>query len=160
MIRDQVADGANLAIEDQSGGLGVARRAACRKGPRAIRIESRPLGRSPHLGQRVGHIPVCGTELLLTGHHIVVCAPNRAQAVGQQWVVVQQRERVCSTGMSLRQQDLPQDEFKIVLNEFHAGEVLGSPAMWGVVCRGWGGWPEGILRRWRVNPPMPVKTPA
>ena len=130
MIRDQVADGANLAIEDQSGGLGVARRAACRKGTRAIRIESRPLGRSPHLGQGVGHIPIGGTELLLTGHQVVVCASNRAQAVGQQGVVVQQRERVGATGVSLRQQDLLQDEFKIVLNEFHAGGDLASPAMW------------------------------
>ena len=127
MIRDQVADGANLAIEDQTGGLGVARRAACSKGPRAIRIESRPLGRSPHLGQGVGHIPVGGTELLLTWHQVVVRAPNRAQAVGQQGVAVQQREGVGAIAVSLRQQDLLQDEFKIVLNEFHGREGFDNP---------------------------------
>ena len=127
MIRDQVADRANLAIEDQAGGLGVARRAACRKGTRAIRIESRPLGLSPHLGQGVGHIPVGGTELLLTWHHVVVGAPHGAQAVRQQRVAVQQGEGVGAIAVSLRQQDLLQDEFKIVLTSFMAGRDLTIP---------------------------------
>ena len=127
MIRDQVADRANLTIEDQAGGLGVARRAACRKRPRAIRIESRPLGRSPHLGQGVGHIPVGGTELLLTGHQVVVSAPHGAQAVRQQRVAVQQGEGVGTMGVSLRQQDLLQDEFKIVLDELHGRQGFENP---------------------------------
>ena len=127
MIRDQVADRANLAIEDQAGGLGVARRAACRKGTRAIRIESRPLGLSPHLGQGVGHIPVGGTELLLTGHQVVVSAPHGAQAVRQQRVAVQQGEGVGAIAVSLRQQDLLQDEFKIVLDKFHGREGFDNP---------------------------------
>jgi len=85
------------------------------------------LGLSPHLGQGVGHVPVGGTELLLTGHHVVVRAPHGAQAVGQQGVAVQQRERVGAIRVSLLQQDLLQDELKIMLDEFHSKEGFGNP---------------------------------
>ena len=123
MVRDQVADGAHLAIKDKTRGLGVAGRAADGQGTRSVWIEGCPLGCSPGLGQQVWHGAVGAAELLLSRHNVVVSARNSPQAVGQQGVVVQLGERLGASGMTLSEQDLLKDELEIVLDELHGREA-------------------------------------
>ena len=126
LVRNQVAGGADLTVEDDTRRLGVARGAANGERPGPVRVEGGSLGRPPALGGGVDHGPVGSAEGFLTRHQVVEPALHRAQPIGQQGIVIQLGERIRPCGMGFRQQDLLEDELKVVLDEFHGWRLIAG----------------------------------